>query len=196
MLRIADELLDRNDVRVLRHEEVAVEPGAGHVGVVPAQSGGKVGEDLLMQRVDRHLADVHLASGHFLPQRHIVLDAVADGQLRDQDVDGRSLVGLGLQEGHAFRSDRELVGRHGIGIDQIGRGPRWQRELRQRCGGQTELRAADNELAAADPAAHIIAHDVAEFFVIVSIGHSFLLYMRRQHANQAAEHILEPRFFW
>ena len=62
MLRIGDPLIERNDVGFLRHEEVAVEPGARHVSVVLAESARQVGEDLLVQGLDRHFGDVDLAA--------------------------------------------------------------------------------------------------------------------------------------
>ena len=173
VLRIADERLDWNDVGVLRNKEVAVEPGTSHVGVVLAQSGGEVGEDLLMECLDRHFGDVHLAARLFLPMRHMILQAVADGRLQNHHIDGGSFVRLGLEERHPLRGDRRLVRRLGRRIDQIAGGPRRPGQFGKHRRGQTELRAADDELAAADPPAHVLAHHLAELFVIVTIGHSF-----------------------
>ncbi len=174
MLGIGQEAFHRHDIGGFRHEEVAIVPAAGHIGVVARQPAREVGEDLLVQRLDRHLGDVDLAAGLLLPVRHMVFEAVADRRLQDHHVDRRALVGLGLEERHAFRRDRRFIGRLGRRIQH--RRARRAHHLRQHRGRQAELRADGDELPATDLAAQEIAHQIAELVDIVGTGHLLLLF--------------------
>src|SRR5207244_1858882 len=46
MLGIGNELVDRHDIGRLRHEEIAIVPGAGHEGVVLPEPARKIGAAL------------------------------------------------------------------------------------------------------------------------------------------------------
>ncbi len=127
---VLQHLVDRDDVRRLGDEVVAVEPGARLVDVVPVEPGREIGEDLLVQRLDRHGRDVDGGTGLLLPVLGMRLDRVADGGLDHHHVEGDALIGLLLQELDALGRDRRLVGRHGRAVEQ--RAVRRERALHPR----------------------------------------------------------------
>ena len=146
VLGVGQERFDRHNVRRSGGEEVAIEPGCGHVRVVAMQAAGEIGEDLRVEDVDRNGGDADAAAGFFLPVRDVVVQTVADRALFHQQVDGLAFVRLGLEEGDPLRGDRRFVWRLGGGLEQTGGGgARAQR--RQRGRGDHPAGAADKVAA-------------------------------------------------
>src|ERR1700730_11096814 len=108
ILWVLPERLYLDNVRLLWHKKVAIEPGSSHIGVIP-MDGLQIREDLRVKRLARDLTHVDHSAGLFFPQRHPMFEAVANRALWHQDIDSLAFVRLVLQKRDTLLGDRRFI---------------------------------------------------------------------------------------